>query len=214
MNNQFERKTGFALIVFTILLVLTMVMHPAGGSVEHLIRISSLIVTTHSIAIFSLPFGLIGFWGLTRRIGTDNFWSMLAFGSISLGLVAVMIAAATNGLVMPVFLHNYENATPETIESIRPIMRYGFSINHAFDYIYTGAFLLSILCWSISILHTKKLPAWIGWAGGILVIIILGLVVAGPAANSLMGLRIFVSCIVIWILLVGIRLTRKESMVS
>ena len=214
MNNQFERKAGFALIVFTILLVLTMVMHPAGGDVEHLIRITPLIITTHSIATFSLPFGLIGFWGLTRRIGTDNFWSVLAFGSISFGLVAVMIAAATNGLVMPVFLNNYKDASAETIESIRPIMGYGFSINHAFDYIYTGAFLLSILCWSISILHTGKLPVWIGWAGGVLVIIIIGTIASGLAMSSLMGLRVFVSCIVIWILLVGIRLTKKDPMVS
>ena len=209
MNNQFERKAGFALIVFTILLVLTMVMHPAGGSVEHLIRITPLIITTHAIAIFSLPFGLIGFWGLTRRIGTDHFWSMLAFGSICIGLIAVMIAAATNGLVMPVFLHGYKDASPETIESIRPILNYGFSINHAFDYIYTGAFLLSILSWSISILYTKKLPAWIGWAGGLLVIIIIGIVISGLAMSSLTGFRVFVSCIVIWILLVGIKLTRQ-----
>lgn len=209
MNNLFERKAGFALIVFTILLVLTMVMHPAGGSVEHLIRITPLIITTHAIAIFSLPFGLIGFWGLTRRIGTDHFWSMLAFASICLGLIAVMIAAATNGLVMPVFLNGYKDASPETIESIRPILRYGFSINHAFDYIYTGAFLLSILGWSICILHTKKLPAWIGWAGGILIIIIIGIVVSGLAMSSLMGLRVFVSCIVVWILLVGIKLIRQ-----
>src|SRR4030095_13213999 len=116
MNNLFERKAGIALIAFTVLLVLTMVMHPAGGSVEHLIRITPLIITTHAIAIFSLPFGLIGFWGLTRRIGTDNFWSMLAFSSICFGLIAAMLAAATNGLVMPMFLDGYKDASAETIE--------------------------------------------------------------------------------------------------
>jgi len=184
-------------------------MHPAGGSIEHLIRITPLIITTHAIAIFSLPFGLIGFWGLTRRIGTDHFWPMLAFSSICFGLIAAMLAAATNGLIMPMFLHDYKDASPETIESIRPILRYGFSINHAFDYIYTGAFLLSILSWSISILHTKKLPAWLGWAGGILVIVIFAIVVSGLAMSSLMGFRVFLSGVLIWILLVGIKLTRQ-----
>jgi protein-S-isoprenylcysteine O-methyltransferase Ste14 len=63
MNNSFEKKAGIALVVFTILLVFTMVLHPAGGSVEHLISITGIIVTTHAIAILSLPFGWMGFWG-------------------------------------------------------------------------------------------------------------------------------------------------------
>jgi len=133
---------------------------------------------------------------------------MLAFSTICLGIVAVMIAAATNGLVMPVFLQGYKDASPETIESIRPILRLSFSINHAFDYVYTGAFLLSILSWSICIIHTRKLPAWIGWAGIVLSFAILGMLIPGIAMSSLLGLRIFVSCIVLWILIVGIKLTR------
>jgi len=209
MNNLFEKKAGIALIVFTVLLVLTMVMHPAGGKLEYLIRITPLIITTHAIAILSLPFGLIGFWGLTRRIGTDHFWSMLAFASICLGLVAVMMAAATNGLVMPLFLQGYKDASAETIESIRPVLRYSFSINHAFDFIYTGAFVFSILSWSISILYTRKFAAWIGWIGIAISIAIIAMFISGIAFNGLMGFRIFVASIVIWILILGISLTRK-----
>src|SRR6266852_8164517 len=124
MNNSFEKKAGLSLVVFTILLVFTMLLHPAGGSVEYLIRITGVIVITHAIAILSLPFGWIGFWGLTRKTGTDNFWSILAFAMISLGLVAVLFAAATNGLVLPLFLQYYKDATPDTITSLKPILRY------------------------------------------------------------------------------------------
>lgn len=210
MSNLFEKKAGIVLIVFTVLLVLTMVMHPAGGNVEYLIRITPLIITTHAIAIFSLPFGLIGFWGLTRRIGTDRFWSILAFASICLGIVAVMIAAGTNGLVMPLYLQGYKDASAETIESIRPVSRLIFSINHAFDYVYSGAFLLSILSWSICIIQTRKLPVWIGWSGIIVALAIVGMLIPGIAVNSLLGFRIFVSCVIVWILLVGIHLIRQR----
>jgi hypothetical protein len=210
MNNPFEKKAGIALIVFTILLVFTMVLHPAGGSVEHLINIMGLIVTTHAIAILSLPFGWIGFWGLTQKIGTDHFGSMLAFAMISLGLVAVMLAAATNGLVLPIFLQHYKDATPETISNIKPILRYSFAVNQAFDYIYTGAFCLSILCWSIVILLTKKLAVWIGWLGIAVFIIAVAITVSGIAMNSLQGFRLFVSSMVIWILLAGIALYKQE----
>jgi len=138
-----------------------MVLHPAGGSVEHLINITGVIVVTHSIAILSLPFGWIGFLGLARKIGADRFGAMLGMGMITLGLVAVLLAAATNGLVLPIFLQHFKDATPETITAIKPIMQYSSAVNHAFDYIYTGTFCLAILCWSVTILFTRSLPVWL-----------------------------------------------------
>jgi hypothetical protein len=210
MNNSFEKKAGISLIVFTILLVFTMVLHPAGGSVEHLINITGVIVVTHAIAILSLPFGWIGFWGLTGKIGTDHFGSMLAFAMVSLGLVAVMLAAATNGLVLPLFLQHYKDATPETIAAIKPIMKYSLAVNHAFDYIYTVAFGLAILCWSITILLTRKLAVWIGWLGIASSVITVAIFISGMALNSLQGFRIFAAGMVVWILLVGIVLCKQK----
>ena len=207
-----------ALIVNTLLLLCTMGLHPAGGSVEHLIRITNIIVITHSIALLSLPFGWIGFWGLTRKIGTDHFGSMLAFFMISLGMVAVLIAAAANGLVLPVFLQHYKDASPEDLAVIKPVLRYSFAVNTAFDYVYTVAFCLAVGCWSVAILHTRRLARWIGWLGiGVaLAVAAVGLAPNSEgrqwsdggmgAPNTVQGLRIFISGIVVWILVVGIAL--------
>jgi hypothetical protein len=79
-----------------------------------------MIVITHSVAILSLPFGWIGFWGLTLKLGTDKFGSVLAFAMISLGLIAVLLAGATNGLVFPIFMQHYKDASPETMTAIDP----------------------------------------------------------------------------------------------
>lgn len=209
MTHSFEKKAGISLIVFIILLVFTMVLHPTGGSVEHLIHISNVIIITHSIALLSLPFGWIGFLGLTRRIGTDHFGAVLAMVMLSFALVAVLLAAATNGLALPIFLQHYKDATPEAIDAIKPILRYSFAVNHAFDYIYTGALCLAILGWSIAILQTRKLAVWIGWLGIALVIIVVAMVIGGVALNNLQGLRLFITSIVLWILLVGMALCRK-----
>jgi hypothetical protein len=206
MNNSFEKNAGFSLIVFTILLVFTMVLHPAGGSVEHLIHISKNIVIIHSIALLSIPFGWIGFWGLTRKIGTDHFGSMLGFVMASAGLLAAMLAATTNGLVMPIFLRHYTEVTPETIAAIKPMLRYSAAVNHAFDYMYTVAFCLGILCWSISILLTRKLAVWIGWVGIVISFAVAAFFISGVAVNNLEGFRIFVSSIVVWIFVAGVGL--------
>lgn len=214
MNNSSQKNAGLALVAFTVLLIFTMGLHPAGGSVQHLIRITNLIVITHAIAIFSLPFGWMGFWGLTKKLGADRFGPMLGFAMISLGLVAVMIAAGSNGLIVPIFLQHYKDATPEAIESIRPVLRYSFAINTAFDYVYTGAFCTAILSWSITILQTKLLAPWLGWLG---IAIALGAViifVAGVQAHSLTGFRLFVTGIVIWVLLVGVMLYREKPLTS
>jgi hypothetical protein len=212
MDNSFEKRAGIALIIFTVLLIFTMGLHPAGGSVAHLIRITRLIVTTHAIAILALPFGWIGFWGLTRKLGTDNFWSMLAFAMISFGLIAVLIAASANGLIVPIFLQNYKDATPEVIDSIRPVLRYSFAINGAFDYIYTAAFCLAILGWSITILRTGRLPKWLGWSGIVIAIAAAAIFTFGLSAHSLQGFRVFVAAIVIWVLMAGAALYKQSDL--
>lgn len=206
MNNSPDRKAGISLIVFIVLLVFTMVHHPAGGSIEHLVNVIPILVITHAAAIASLPFGWVGFRGLTHRLGVDDFWSILGFAMVSLGLIAALLAATTNGLVLPIFLQSYKDAGPDTLAAINPIMKYGFAINHAFDYIYTGAFCVAILCWSIAIVHTRKLPVWVGWFGIVLAVGTAAIFISGVAVNSVHGLHIFGACVLAWVLVVAGRM--------
>jgi len=203
MQRTFEKKAGVSLIVFVVLLVFTMVLHPAGGSIEHLIGITPMIIVTHSIAIFSLPFGWAGCWGLTRKLGTEEYLPVLAFFMISLGLVAVMLAAAANGLALPFFLQHYRDGTQETMDAIKPVLKFNASVNKAFDHIYTIAFCLAILCWSVTILYNRSLPVWVAWSGIAIAAVIVGLYIFGVAANSLGGFRIFGSAMLVWMLLAG-----------
>lgn len=211
MNTSSEKNAGIALIIFTVLLVLTMGLHPAGGGVEHLIRISKLIIITHSIAILSLPFGWVGFWGLTKKLGANKFWPMLSFAMITFGLFAVMIAASANGLIMPIFLQHYKDEIPQAIDSIKPVMRYSFAINGAFDYVYTWAFCLAIVGWSVTIIRTALLPKWIGWLGMVVAVTAVVIFTTGIAVHSLKGFRVFVGAVVLWIVVVGYVLLKGKN---
>jgi hypothetical protein len=208
MKPQSEKNAGTALIVFTLLMVFTMILHPAGGSFEHLLKIKQMIIITHVIAILSVPFAAVGFQGLTKKVGADNFFSISAFAIVLFSLVAVMLAAAANGLVLPIFIGKYSDATAEVISSIKPILRYNTSVNNAFDFIFTGGFCLSMLFWSIAIIKTKTFPVWIAWFGILLPVAAAVLFISGFAMTSLQGFRIFVSTIIVWILLVGILLRK------
>jgi hypothetical protein len=216
MKTQFERNAGIALITGSLLLIVTMALHPVGGSIAHLLKITRVIIVSHSIALLALPFCLVGFWGLTRRIGTDNFFSITAFSVIAFGLVAVMGAAAVNGLALPVYLQNYKEADAATIESIIPLLRYNTALNHAFDFIYIGAVCISTLLWSIAIIITKRLPRWTAYLGILLSLALIVMLASGFAFTNLYGFRIFVISYVVWTLAIGSLLMRipEESLVQ
>src|SRR5665213_388299 len=124
MKNQSEPHYGTALIFGSFLMIVTMALHPSGGSFEYLLKISPLIMATHTLALIAIPFILYGFWGLTKKLGGDVFFSGTAFATILLGIAAVMCAAALNGLAIPLYLSRYKLASKEVIDSIRPIIYY------------------------------------------------------------------------------------------
>src|SRR5882672_3468249 len=93
-------------------MVFTMVLHPAGGSIEYIQKISTVIMTTHALAILSVPFWILGFWGLTKQLEDSSLVSLAAFIIMTVGLFAVVIAAAVNGLALPLFANHYLDAPP------------------------------------------------------------------------------------------------------
>ncbi len=211
-NQPFYKAAGIALLVFTVLLLFTMVLHPAGSNIPGLIRMSALIILTHGAAVLAMPIGWSGFWGLTRYLGSDRFMSVLGFSFISIGIIAAMLAGTINGVVLPLFLRGYADSPDLVLNSLQPVVRYSFSVNMAFDYIYTGAFSVGILCWSVLILQTKKMQAWIGIAGVLLAVAMIAIFFGGIAsANKVMGLRIFLTVVLVWIVIVALALVKKKE---
>lgn len=214
MKSQFDKNAGIALVFFTVLMIFTMVLHPVGGNFEHLLKVRSLIVITHSMALLALPFACVGFWGLTKKLGTENFLSILAFAFMMFGLFGVMIAATANGLVLPIFINRFEGSSPAMLEAVEPLLRYNFSVNNAYDYIYTVGFCLAMLGWSVAILATKKLPVWIGYLGIILSVGAASIFVFTVNSGSLQAFRLFVVSIVSWIAAVGIVLVKGSRAIA
>ncbi len=188
-----------------------MILHPAGGSLEYLLKITPRIIITHSVAIFSLPFALVGFWGLTKKLGSGNYLSFCGFAFSVFALFAILIAAATNGLVMPIFIQKYQQASGPVLDNVKMVLKYSFSVNNAFDYIYSAAFAVALLFWSAAIIITKKLPLWIAYLGIALAAGAVVLFISGLEQASLTGFRLFVSSIVLWIMAVGVHMVRQGA---
>lgn len=205
---QFHRNSGVALLIGSLLMTVTMLLHPAGGSVEHLLKIANVIIISHAMAILAMPVCLVGFFGLTKTIGMERLLSLMALVFVTFGLVAGMLAGAINGLALPIYIMHYREADVATIESIKPILRYGSSLNHAFDYILIGTICLSVVLWSVEIIRTKKLPLWLGYFGIMLALAALVLLVSGFVLVDLRGFRVFVFGLVTWIVCAGVIMYR------
>ncbi|OEK06648.1 hypothetical protein [Roseivirga misakiensis] len=210
MKNSIHKHAGISLLTGAFLATVTMALHPVGGSIDHLIKVSPIILTSHIIAIFSVPFILFGFWGLSRRIGFDKSLSVLAFIISAVGLFAVMLAGAINGLALPFFVEGLSDISPEKQDQARFILSYGFSLNQAFDYIFIGALCEAFLCWSFVMLKEKVFPKWVAILGIILGLGFLIALIAGLDLVHLHGFSVFIYGIASWVAAVGLLMVKRN----
>ena len=208
MNTSTHKSEGVSLITGCLLMILTMVLHPVGGDFEHLLRIATVGTIAHVIAIISIPLVAYGFWGIAKHLSAFRY-SYLSFSFMTFGLVAVMLAAAVNGLILMDFVKSYADADQQTIDALKPIFRLIRSLNHAFDFIFIGAVCISTFLWSLAILTVDKATRALGWLGILLALAALVSLVAGFVLIDLHGFRLFIFGWVAWVIWCGYYLVRS-----
>jgi len=208
MKHQFYKSSGIALITGALLIILTMVLHPAGGNLEYLINNSKTIMYSHAMAICSLPLLLFGFYGLSHRLLDQWKLSILAFISMGFGLISAMFAATINGLALPYFLNQHADQIEQQHATLTTIIAYGFALNKSLDYIFITACCLAIILFSIIIIYRNVLWKWIGYLG-ILIFVVIG-VLSDFVFTNLIGFRIFTFSIAGWVLASGISLSKSK----
>jgi len=211
METNFYKTTGLSLTIGSFLAITTMIIHPVGTNIEHIIELSKPLQITHTLAIFCLSFILFGFYGLTHKLSDKRKISTLAFIIIGFGLVAAMLAALFNGLALTFFLNKYSDNLEQNNAIIKPIVNYGFAINKGLDYVFIVSFCLAISIYSVIMIISKKLPKWIGYFGIVILIFALIGAVTNFMFTSHSGFRIFVFSIAGWILCSGISLIKSNK---
>lgn len=211
MKTNFQKIAGYSLFIGSILMVLTMVLHPSGGNLEHIFKISKVLMISHSIAIFSIPFIAFGFYGLSEVLQTNSRISYLGFMFVGFSLVAVMIAGSINGLILPMYVSKFHNQTAQNLETTKLIISYGSIFNKAMDYVFINGFSIAMIIWSVIIIQTSKLPHWIGLYGCFLVAFVsIGFLIDFNFI-SVWGFRIYIFGIVSWIIMVGFCMIKPQK---
>lgn len=211
MKTNFYKSTGISLLLGGFLAIITMVLHPPGGSLEVILETAKPIKMAHALAITSLPFLLFGFYGLTCKLLDEWKLSVLALIIVAFGLISAMLAGLVNGLALPFFLESYSENFNQNKQMLEPVAIYGFAVNRALDYVFIVALCIGISIYSFLMLNLKGLYRWIGYSGlSILVFLLIG-ALSDFVFTNLFGFRIFVFAIAIWILCVGCILIKSRK---
>jgi len=208
MENSFAKASGTSLCLGSLISIVTMALHPTEGSIQHIVRIQNVLIFSHTLAIACLPFMCFGALGLSATLRTDSRISLLAFIVFGFGLVAGMIAAAINGLILPKFLSD-SLTKPFDDSQLKTVLRYGHHINTAMTNVFIFATSVSIAIWCILIIRLSQLPGWVGYWGLLLLGFELVCLVIKVNFTDLYGFRIFVFGLATWLIAVGIQLRSK-----
>lgn len=204
------KSAGLSLLIGSFLMIVTMILHPVGGDFDHLLMILNMGIVSHTIALFAIPFVAYGYWGIMMKLRDAVFLSRIGFSFMAFGLIAVMIAATLNGLVLMQLVASYADANQQVIDGLKPIFRYNHFFNLANDYIFMTAVGISTLFWSIASIKTRKFPSWTGYFGIGLVAAALLTLIMGIIFTNVAGFRVFIFGTTAWTMTMGWFLVRAR----
>jgi len=213
-----DRKAGIALIAGSLGGIVTMAIHPTGAAsltadqVAHLSLVSAI---AHSLAMLSVLLVFLGACGLARRLAAADRISFAAIVTYGFACVAIMIAAAVSGFIVPDIMKHMVRDDPAAARQWQIVIAGIFPINQAFARIYSVAASIAIILWSVSAFRNGGLGRSVAIYGCVIApLLILGIVI-GYLRLDVHGMTVVMLGQVIWFIVVGSQLcSRPPSVVS
>jgi hypothetical protein len=215
-----DRKSGTALIAGSLGGILTMAIHPTGAAsltpdhVAHLALVSGI---AHSIAMLSFLLLFLGACGLTRRLAVFDrkpdpdrlaFAAVVTFG---FACVAILIAAAVSGFIVPGILRHMVRAAAAAVPQYHLIVDAVFQFNQAFARIFSVGASVAIALWSVSALRNGGIGRGIAIYGCVVAALLTLGIVVGHLRLDVHGMAIVVLGQVIWFIGTGVQLCRRQN---
>jgi len=208
-----NRKAGFALIAGAIGSIVTMAIHPVAGGlmtqaqVEHLALMSGI---AHSLAMVSTLALFLGCCGLTRRIAADDRIAFTALVIFAFSMVALMIATAVSGFILPNLIRQMARDIPNTT-FWRIEITSMFQVNQSFAAIFSVAALVSIVLWSAGMFRSAGFARGLAVYGCLVAPVLAVLIVIGRLPLNVHGMGAVALAMAIWFVGAGGSLLRHEA---
>jgi hypothetical protein len=210
-----DRKSGIALIAGSLGGILTMAIHPTGAASLTADQVAHLAVASaaaHSLAMVSFVVLFLGGCGLARSIGAPDRIAFSAIVTYGFACVAVFIATAVSGFIVPSIMRHMILDVPATAQQWRIVIDGIFQINQAFARIYSVAASLAIILWSVSALRNGGLGRGVATYGCVIAPLIIVGIVIGHLRLNVHAMAMVVLGQAIWSVIVGAQLySRRPS---
>jgi hypothetical protein len=208
-----DRKAGIYLIAGSVGTMVTMAIHPtstASLTAEQVARLSIHSGAAHTLALISVLLLFLGACGLARRLAAADLISFAAVVTYGLACVAVMIAGAVSGFIVPGIMQHMIRDVPAAANQWEIAIIGIFQFNRAFSRIYSVASSIAIILWSISVLRNGGLGRGIAIYGCVIApLIILGIGI-GHLRLDVHGMTVVMLGQVIWFIGAGLQLARSR----
>jgi hypothetical protein len=189
-----------------------MAIHPTGSAsltaaeVAHLSLVSAI---AHSLAMLSVLLLFLGACGLARRLAAADRISFAAIVTYGFACVAIMIAAAVSGFIVPDIMKHMVRDDPAAAHQWQIVIAGIFQINQAFARIYSVAASIAIILWSVSAFRNGGLGRSVAIYGCVIApLLILGIAV-GHLRLDVHGMAVVMLGQVIWFIVVGAQLCSR-----
>ena len=213
-----DRKSGIALIAGSLGGILTMAIHPTGTAsltaeqVGHLMALSGV---AHSLAMVSVLLLFLGACGLERSIAAADRISFAAIVTFGFACVAVFIATAVSGFIVPDIMKHMSRDVPTAAHQWQIVIGSIFQINQAFARIYSVAASIAMILWSVSALRNGGVGRGVAIYGCVISALIIVGIGIGHLRLDVHGMTVIWLGQAIWFILVGYQLcSRSASAVS
>ncbi len=213
METFSKKLSGISLLLGATMSVLTMVLHPLGGDMEHIVKIKSVLLFSHGLAVACAPFIGFGLWGLSKALTDQRRVSVLALFIALWGLGAATLAGTINGFVLPQFATAYVGSDVDSA-MLRSMLDYGYYFSKSLAYLFMASMIVAILLWSVLLTYQKAWYKWLGYYG--LLVFALGAAALFSNINmaSVALFAAFIFTMASWLIAVAVLLIKQKLVKS
>ena len=209
-----DRKSGIALIAGSLGGILTMAIHPTGAAsltAEQVGHLSVISGAAHSLAMVSVLLLFLGACGLARRMAAADQISFAAIVTYGFACVAIMIAAAVSGFIVPGIMKHMVRDVPDAAHQWQIVIDGIFQINQAFARIYSVAASIAIVLWSLSALRNGGIGHGVAIYGCVVAPVIIVGIGIGHLRLDIHGMAVVMLGQAVWFILVGSQLCSRPA---
>jgi hypothetical protein len=165
------RVSGWALIAGSLVVVVTLILHPTERGLFDPAQVESVtrtMIAVHSLALVSLPLLFLGSYGLLRRVSSNSWLGAAGLVIYGFALAAMMNALVIDGLVTPGLARAIVNATPDKVVGWKIAFNHNVLLDQAFMSVFLVASSAAIGLWSLAIVRRGALARALGIFGCLL----------------------------------------------